>query len=117
MKQLIHKQIGSTEILQEFDENGIAVWSMQKDRVSAEDWAAAFAQNQVTNFEDTDEYAANMDAQTKSEALQQISSLEKRAIRPLRALMLNPDNAEERTRLADIESQIAELRKVLVHVG
>jgi hypothetical protein len=43
----------------------------------------------------------------------QIADLERRQLRPMRELQLNPDNVEARTRLEQIEAQIVALRSVI----
>jgi len=59
-------------------------------------------------------YEAPPDARHLSDRAQaHIAALEEKQKRPVRELLLDPANSEARLRLAEIESQIAELRKVL----
>ena len=51
--------------------------------------------------------------QARDRALPQIAELERRQLRPLRELLIDPNNADARSRLAEIDEQIATLRNAL----
>ncbi len=90
----------------------IAVDGRHDPRTSRVDLATG----QVVRFEAAPDHEAEARARRRR-LKRRIASLEQRELRPLRELMIDPENAEARARLEALEAEIAALRSDLSNAG